>query len=170
MICVLAKLPSDAAERLDALRKAVLSKERPAKPFHGHITVATYLPEDGAFLRGCSGIIRETPPFRIRYEKLEVLDATSILVAVPSRPEALRTLHDRIAEKYGESLDRWTRGADWYPHTTLLYDPDADLDALCVKMRERFTPFETCIRRIEFSRVEETGYTILKSVELGPRP
>ena len=40
MICVIAKLAPDAAERLNILRKAVASKEQLVKPFYGHITIA----------------------------------------------------------------------------------------------------------------------------------
>ena len=166
MICVIAKLAADAVERLNALRKAVASKEQLAKPFHGHITVAAYPADDEEFMRICSKIIRDTYSFHIWYEKLEVLSATSIIVAVPSKPDALLALHDRIDERFHQSLDRWTRGTDWYPHTTLLYDPDADLNALCRNMREHFIPFETSISQIEFSRVEETGYTILETIDL----
>ena len=166
MICVIAKLAPDAVERLNILRKAVFSKEQLVKPFHGHITIATYLSDDEEFLPVCSGIIRDTSSFHIRYEKLEVLSATSIIVAVPSKPDALLALHSRIAERFGQSLDCWTCGTDWYPHTTLLYDPDVDLNALYRKMQEYFVPFETCISRVEFSKVEETGYTILRSMDL----
>ena len=166
MICVIAKLAPDAVERLNILRKAVVSKEQLAAPFHGHITIATCLSDDEEFLPVCSEIIQDTSPFHIRYEKLEVLSATSIIVAVPSKPDALLALHNRIAERFGKSLDRWTCGTDWYPHTTLLYDPDADLNVLCRNMQEHFIPFETCISRIEFSRVAGTGYTILESIDL----
>ena len=166
MICVIAKLASDAVERLNILRKAVFSKEQLVKPFHGHITIATYLPDDEEFLPACSEIIQGTSSFHIRYEKLEVLSATSIIVAVPSKPDALLDLHNRISERFGKSLDRWTCGTDWYPHTTLLYDPDADLNVLFQKMKGYFVPFETCISQVEFSKVEETGYTILRSMDL----
>lgn len=166
MICVIAKLPPDAVEQLNILRNAAIPEKTPVKPLYGHITVAAYLPDDEEFVRECSGIIHETPAFRVRYEKLEVLSETSIIAAVPSKPDAMMALHDRIAEKYGESLNRWTRAEDWYPHTTLLYGPDEDLEALRLNMQKHFVPFETCISRIEFSKVEETGYTILDSIEL----
>ena len=166
MICVIAKLAPDATERLNTLRQAVASEKLPLKPFYGHITIATYLPDDEEFVQVCSEIIRETPSFRIRYTKLEVLSETSIIVAVPSKPDALMALHNRITEKYSDSLDRWTCGTDWYPHTTLLYDPAADLNILCRNMQGYFIPFETCISRIEFSKVAETGYTILESIDL----
>ena len=166
MICVIAKLPPDAAERLDILRKSVVSKERMMKPLHGHITIATYLSDNEEFLQGCSEIIRETSSFSVRYEKLEVLSETSIIAAIPSKSDVLLTLHNNITEKYGRSLDRWTCGANWYPHTTLIYDPVADLNDLCRNMRLHFSPFETCVSRIEFSKVDETGYTSLKSIDL----
>ena len=77
MICVIAKLAPDATERLNTLRQAVASEKLPLKPFYGHITIATYLPDDEEFVQVCSEIIRETPSFRIRYAKLEVLSETS---------------------------------------------------------------------------------------------
>ncbi len=167
MICIIAKLPPDAVERLNMLREAAVSKEQLLKPLYGHITVATCLPDDDAeFMRVCTETILEMHSFSVRYEKLEVLSETSIIVAVPSKTPELLALHDRIAEKYGKSMDRWTCGADWYPHTTLLYNPDADLNDLCRNMQQHFSPFEARISRIEFSRVEEAGYTILKSIDL----
>ncbi|MBQ6564302.1 MAG: 2'-5' RNA ligase family protein [Clostridia bacterium] len=167
MICVMAKLPPDAEERLDLLRKTVLSGEQCVKPLHGHITIVTYLGDNRAqFIQDCAEILRETPSFRVRYEKLEVLPETSILVATPSKPDTLMTLHRKMKDRYSKSLDRWTCGADWYPHTTLLYDPKADLAGLCRQMQDVFTPFETCIRQAEFSEVKETGYTILGTIHL----
>ena len=167
MICVMAKLPPDAVERLNTLRKASVSAEQPVPPFHGHITIAAYLPEDDAgFLQDCTKVILETPSFSVRYEKLEVLAETSIIVAVPSKPPELLALHGRIAEKYSQAMDRWTCGSDWYPHTTLLYRPGADLNDLCRNMQRHFIPFEVQISKVEFSRVEENGYRILKAVDL----
>ena len=164
---MIAKLPPDAVERLSILRETAVSKEQPAQPLHGHITIAAYLPEDDAeFLRICSGIIRETPSFSVLYEKLEVLSETSIIVAVPAKPAELAVLHDKIAEKYSKSMDRWTSGKDWYPHTTLIYDPDADLNSLCRSMKKHFIPFEARISQVQFSKVEEAGYSILKSIDL----
>ena len=167
MICVIAKLPQDAVERLNALREAVVSAEQLVSPLHGHITIATYLPEDDTdFLQNCTKAILETPSFSVRYEKLEVLAETSIIVAVPSKPAELLTLHGRIAEKHSQAMDRWTCGSDWYPHTTLLYRPGADLNDLCRNMQQHFIPFEAQISQVEFSRVEENGYRILKAVDL----
>lgn len=167
MICVIAKLPPDAVERLDLLRRTVVSDEQSVKPLYGHITLATCLPDnDEKFIRDCAGIVRGAPAFSVCYEKLEVLPETSIIVATPSKPDELLALHGKIAGKYGSSLDRWTCGPDWYPHTTLLYDPAADLDALCRNMQQHFVPFSARVSQVEFSKVEEAGYTILKSVDL----
>ena len=169
MICVIAKLPPDAVERLSILKEAAVSKKPLMHSIYGHITIATYLPDDDAeFLQACSGIIRETPSFSVRYEKLEVLPETSIVVATPSKSTVLLDLHNRIAEKYSGSLDRWTCGNEWYPHTTLLYDPGADLNDLCRNMQQHFSPFEAWITQVEFSKVEETGYTILETIDLKP--
>ena len=165
MLCVIAKLPPEATEKLNALVKAV----KPSARLHGHITIATYLPEDDrAFMDACEEMLREYGPFTVRYGKIEVLSKTSIIVATPSRANELVSLHSRISGSFGESLDQWTRGEDWYPHTTLLYDPTADLNALCAEMQKHFSPFETQISQIEFSKVEEKEYTILKTIELNP--
>lgn len=167
MICVIAKLPPDAVERLNILKEAAISERPLVHSLYGHITIANYLPDDDTeFRQVCAGIIRETPSFSVRYEKLEVLSETSIVVATPSKPTALLDLHNRIAEKYSSSMDRWTCGNEWYPHTTLIYDPDADLKDLCRNMQQQFSPFEARITQIEFSKIEETGYTILELIDL----
>ena len=50
MLCVIAKLPEDASEKLRLLRDSALPGERAGAPLYGHITIATYLPEDdGSF-------------------------------------------------------------------------------------------------------------------------
>ena len=100
MICVIAKLPPDAVERLNILKEAAISERPLVHSLYGHITIANYLPDDDTeFRQVCAGIIRETPSFSVRYEKLEVLSETSIVVATPSKPTALLDLHNRIAEK-----------------------------------------------------------------------
>ena len=137
MLCVIAKLPEDASEKLRLLRDSALPGERAGAPLYGHITIATYLPEDdGSFAEACVRTIREYSSFTVRYEKLRVLCRTSIIAALPSMTEELVSLHSRVADPYADSLDQWTAGKDWHPHTTLLYDPAADLQALCRKMQQ----------------------------------
>lgn len=137
------------------------------KSLYGHITVATFLPDnDKEFLQTCSEVIQGTFSFCVHYEKIEVLRETSVVVATPSGSDALLSLHSRIAERFAGSLDRWTGGPDWHPHTTLLYAPAADPDMICRDMQRHFIPFDACINQIEFSKVEETGYTILKTIHL----
>ena len=158
MICVIAKLPPYATGQLAQLKKMLLPEKDSAASLYGHITVATFLPDqDEIFISECEKMIRETPPFSVIYEKTEVLHATSILVATPAKSEILASLHDRIAQRFRDSLDRWTRDENWYPHTTLLYHPEADLDAMHRIIQPHFIPFEAHIQRIELSRVEKNG-------------
>jgi len=167
LICVIAKLPPDAADRLNILRETVVSKDQLRGRLYGHITIATCLSDNEEdFVQACSRLVREGQSFSVCYEKLEVLPETSIIVATPSKPGELMSLHSRIAEKYGRCLDRWTCGDKWYPHTTLLYDPDADLNALCQEMQQHFIPFGTRISQIQFSKAREKGYTILEEIDL----
>ena len=167
MLCIIAKCSPEADEKLNAFRAAVLPQYSFASLLNAHITIATYLPEDDrAFMAACGKLISGTRPFSVRYEKLEVFSETSVIVAVPSVPAELTFLHNSIVKEFSSSLDRWTCGTAWYPHTTLLYNPAADLHQLCRAMQKCFVPFDARIDQIWFSRVEDSGYTIVKSVDL----
>ena len=165
MLCVIALLSPEADQSLTLLREAALPGVQFTSPLHAHITLATYLPEDtDVFIRSCAKMFGGTRSFTVRYEQVKVL--SDIIIAAPSMSPELISLHRRIADQYSESLDQWTAGDLWYPHTTLYCDPEADLNAVCVEMRKHFVPFETRISEIEFSRVEKAGYTVLKKITL----
>ena len=165
MLCVIALLSPEADQSLTLLREAALPGVQFTSPLHAHITLATYLPEDtDVFIRSCAKMFGGTRSFTVRYEQVKVL--SDIIIAAPSMYPELISLHRRIADQYSESLDQWTAGDLWYPHTTLYCNPEADLNAVCVEMRKHFVPFETRISEIEFSRVEEAGYTVLKKITL----
>lgn len=165
MLCVIALLSPEADQSLTLLREAALPGVQFTSPLHAHITLATYLPEDtDVFIRSCAKMFGGTRSFTVRYEQVKVL--SDIIIAAPSMSPELISLHRRIADQYSESLDQWTAGDLWYPHTTLYCNPEADLNAVCVEMRKHFVPFETRISEIEFSRVEEAGYTVLKKITL----
>ena len=166
MLCVIAKLNEEATEKLMSIRAAALPGAA-LKPLHGHITIASYTGNHGAqFVRFCKSLLEGTSSFAVRYEKIEVLDASSIIVASPEKSGALEALHRRIAEAYNDSLNPWTQADRWYPHTTLLYDPNLDLHWICRKMAASFLPFAAQISGVEFSRVLESGYEIIDRVEL----
>lgn len=164
MLCLIAKLDKRSAERLTAVKKAAVPE---AKPLYGHITLATYVGDDEAgFMAFCASQLKDISRFAVEYTRLAVLEETSIVVALPEKAGALSALHRRIAEAYGGSLDQWTGSEAWLPHTTLLYDPKANLPELCDKMAADFAPFTAGIVGIEFSRVTPSGYEILGRVEL----
>lgn len=165
MLCVIAKLDERSAERLTAIKRTAVPE---AKPLYGHITLATYVGDDEAgFMTFCASQLKGISRFAVEYTRLAVLEETSIVVALPEKAGALSALHRRIAEVYGGSLNEWT-GSDeaWLPHTTLLYDPKADLPAVCRKMAADFAPFTAGIVGIEFSRVTPSGYEILGRADL----
>ena len=165
MLCVIAKLSEEAAETLAGIRCAALPEDEGAKRLYGHVTIASYTGADEAgFLRACKALLEGTPRFAVEYERIEVLEETSILAAIPGKSGPLETLHRRIAERYEGDLDQWTRADRWYPHTTLLYGPALDLQELCRRMRAAFHPFSAVVCRIEFSRVLDTGYEVLDQI------
>lgn len=165
MLCVLAMLSAEAEKKLEQLREKALPGVK-FSPLHAHITLATWLPEDaGAFMDACEKMFRNVSSFTVCYERIEVLSETSIIVAMPSMSDELVSIHNRIAKEYGSFLDQWT-SVRWYPHSTLLYNPSMDLEAVCAEMRKHFVPFDARIEAIEFSRVDEKGYTILNRISL----
>lgn len=167
MLCVIAKLDVGATERLRGLQGAAAAFGLRPAPVYGHITLAAYTPEDDAeFAAGCRELLRDVRPFSVRMDKVEVLQATSIIAALPEKSGALLALHDKIAARYGPFLDQWTCGGDWLPHTTLLYHPQAELPRICRAMRDGFSPFAAAVTGIEFSKVTETGYEITGRIAL----
>ena len=59
MLCVIAKLSDGATEHLRALREAAAVRGRALPPLHGHITLASWLPEeDAGFIGACADIAR----------------------------------------------------------------------------------------------------------------
>lgn len=168
MLCVIAKLDEDAAERLRAMQRAALSDVAVWKPLYGHITVATYIGEcEAAFIRSCRAMLADVSAFTARYERIAVLEETSTLAAI-ARSAALEAMQRRIEAVHGDSLNQWTRADRFLPHTTLYYAPGADLSTRRSALDALFTPFTARISRIEFSRVYETGYQIVDRVALRP--
>lgn len=167
MLCVIAKLDKRSTEKLTAIQKAA-APDADGKPLHGHITLAAYMGEDEAgFMAFCTALLKDVSRFAVKYTHLAVLEETSIVAALPEKTGVLSALHRRIAEVYGGSLDQWTcLDETWLPHTTLLYDPKADLQKLCGKMAAAFAPFTAGVVGIEFSRVTPPGYEILGRADL----
>ena len=167
MLCVLARIDAQARERLLALQRVRERFGLTGSDLYGHITLATYIgEEEGAFLASCRDILSAYTPFSVYYEKVEVLRATSILVASPRKEGTLFAIHRDIAAQWGPCLDVWTGGELWRPHTTLLYNPQIDLQGIAEAMRTEFVPFFARVAEIEFSQVTENGYRIVDSIDL----
>ena len=165
MLCLIAKLDDTATETLAALRRALPGGA--GKPLYGHVTLAAYTGEDEAgFLRGCRELLAGLSAFSLRIETLEVLEETSILVALPEKAGMLDALHRRVAARFGGELDKWTRDESWLPHVTLFYGPEADLPALRRQLDPRFRPCSARVVSLEFSRVLDPGYEIVDRVLL----
>lgn len=167
MLCVIAKLDHQATGRLNEIQRSAFPAGTERKTIYGHITLATYIGEDEAsFIQSCRKSMADVSAFDIVYDRIEVLEETSIIVAAPAKSEPLSSLHRCIAEQYNDALDRWTKEGCWYPHTTLVFDPRADLNRICNKMADSFSPFRACVYKIEFSRVCANAYEIIDSMDL----
>lgn len=134
----------------------------------GHITLAAYMGEDEAgFMAFCAALLKDVSRFAVKYTHLAVLEETSIVAALAEKTGHARGAPPAHRGGLWQQSERWT-GSDevWLPHTTLLYDPKADLPAVCRKMAVAFAPFTAGIVGIEFSRVTPPGYEILRRTDL----
>lgn len=170
MLCVIAKLDHKATDILIEMQRTAFPAGAVIKTLYGHITLATYIGDDESrFVQFCKRSLKDVSAFDIVYDKIEVLDETSIIVATPARSESLVFLHQCITEKYDGALDRWTKGDCWYPHTTLVFGPQLDLHSICNKMADSFSPFAASVSKIEFSRVYANAYEIIDYLDLYSR-
>lgn len=167
MLCAIAKLDEISTEKLNVLMNKTNANVGLFRHLYGHITVASYIGnEESGFMEYCKERLGTASPFEVMYHKVEVLDKSSIIVATPEKNASLKWIHNQINERYSHSLDEWTKGEAWYPHTTLLYSPGADLSRILCMVSQDFIPFSAFVRRIEFSRVLENGYEIIDSIDL----
>lgn len=167
MLCAIAKIDIQSREQLLALQQLTERFGITVNDLYGHITLATYIGEDdGTFIASCKEIISAYTPFSVYYEKVEVLSATSIIVASPRNENALFDIHNDIATQWGSYLDNWTNNDFWQPHTTLIYNPQIDLQVIAEVMRKEFVPFFAQVTKIEFSQVTENSYKIVDFIDL----
>ena len=170
MLCAIAKIDTQSRENLLALQQVTERFGMTVKKLYGHITLAAYVGEDdSAFIASCKEILSAYAPFSVYYEKVEVLGATSIIAATPRKENALLDIHNDIAAQWGESLDHWTGNDHWQPHTTLIYNPQIDLQVIAEAMRKEFIPFFAHVKRIEFSQAADNGYEIVDAIDLHQR-
>ena len=167
MLCAIAKIDLRSREKLLALQQLTKRFGITVSDLYGHITLATYIGEDDdAFISSCKGIASSYAAFSVYYEKIEVLSATSIIVASPRNEHALFHIHDAIATQWETFLDPWTTNDFWHPHTTLIFNPQIDLQVIAEAMRKKFIPFLAQVTKIEFSQVTDNGYNIVDYIDL----
>lgn len=167
MLCVIAKIDIQSKAKLLTLQQLAVRFGITVNSLYGHITLATYIGgDDSTFIASCKKIISAYTSFSIYYEKVEVLSATSIIVASPRNEHTLFDIHNDIATKWWPYLDNWTNNDHWKPHTTLIYNPQIDLQVIATAIRKELIPFFAQVTTIEFSQVTENGYIIVDSIDL----
>ena len=167
MLCVIAIIDHDSRDRLLKIQSIGEKFGIAPRHLHGHITLATYLgTEEDRFISSCKDILSGYHTCTVHYEKIQILSATSIIVATPEKISTLTDIQRDISDRWCDKLDRWTRAEVWEPHTTLVHRPGFDLEPVAGAMQEMFEPFSARIDRVEFSRVCDNGYEILETVSL----
>ena len=167
MLCVIAKLDEEATQMLISLQKVAVPDPARRRALHGHITLAAYTGDDEVrVIQDCKELLAEHSSFTVMYEKTEILEETSILVAVPGKSSQLDTVHQNITNRYSDALDEWTRREKWVPHTTLFFSPGPELYEAYRRAAGQFVPFQARLCSIEFSRVLATGYEIVNRLNL----
>lgn len=167
MLCMIARIDPASRARLLKLQGEIEALGIPVKALHGHITLASYTGADeGAFIASCKELLSGCKAFPVAYDRIEVLASTCIVVASPRKEGLLAAVQREAAGQWARDLTAYTQAEVWYPHTTLLYDPQADLEGIARRLRESFSPFCGEVQAIEFSRVEDAGYTIVDTVAL----
>lgn len=167
MLCVIAKIDAQARERLLLLQKAAEKLGIERRHVHGHITLGVYTGDDeAAFTASCKAISERFSAFEVAYERLEILREPSTIVACLPKDGTLAELQRQIVEVWAEKLHVWSQPGIWLPHTTLVQNSSANLDAALEAMQSAFVPFHAEIRQIEFSAVRPDGYEIVDSVQL----
>lgn len=165
MLCVIAIIDDASRNRLLDIQRVGEAFGIPSRHLRGHITLATYLgTEEHAFISSCKAILSAYPPCSVLYRRIQILSATSIIVATPDRDSALTDMQRKISTRWHHELDQWTKTDVWEPHTTLIHKPEFDLYPVAQDMQAQFEPFTAHIDRIEFSKVCEDGYEILETV------
>lgn len=167
MLCVIAKIDEESRIKLANLQLTAESFGIPPRKLYGHITLSTLVcEEEDAYIAFCKTTLRDVKAFSVLHEQVEVLSATSIIVASPKKRGDLENIQKTLTAGWENKINMWTKPDVWYPHTTLLYKPDADLNAICKAMTAIFHPFTAKIERIEFSNVTDNGYHIMDSISL----
>lgn len=169
MLCAIAKIDPQSREQLWTLQKTAKRFGFSVRNVYGHITLAAYIgDEDDAFIASCKKIASNYKAFEVCYDRIEVLSATSIIVASPQNENELPGLHHDIAAQWGACLDCWTGTELWKPHTTLVYSPQINLHPAAEAMEKEFVPFRARVEAIEFSRVTGNGFQIVDHIDLPP--
>lgn len=167
MLCVIAKIDADSRQKLNTIRRCAEQYGAAPKNLHGHITLASYLnADDHILISECKAVLKGRRSFLVRYDKIEIFSATSMIAATPCKNEMLCSVHDSLVSISPDLLDKWTRNPVWQPHTTLVCMPDCDLKPVAQAMQAAFSPFTARIEVIEFSKEVDTGYEIIDAVQL----
>ena len=87
ILCVIAKIDAASRMRLAGIQRIAEDFGIPVRELYGHITLATYLgEEEEAFVASCKASLPCRKAFPVRYDQIEVLDATSIMQSYDSAP------------------------------------------------------------------------------------
>lgn len=167
MLCVIAKLDDASTARLSLVMRAAEEFGAPPKRLYGHITLAVYLDERAnEFIEHCKAALKRVKPFLVRYERVEALTETNIIVASPENGGELARVKRELTGGWEDRLDYWTGTDAWRPHTTLAYWPRPDILSVARALNARFDEFTARVERIDITVPSGGGYELIESIEL----
>ena len=110
MLCAIAKIDSGSRDRLVELAKLTQAFGIPPRNVHGHITLATYTGDDeDGFMSSCKAVLSGYEKFSVCYDKIEVWNPSTIIVAVPRKEGTIAAVQKEISRGWAADLDKWTQ-------------------------------------------------------------